>query len=176
MTIPHPFPEHLDPPEQAGECAVCGITTEDGRMIHICSEDVDALADAGRSARMELGPQWICERCADRIDETREDARVDAYEHMVHTLRWDAETYHPMELVRRLIAQATTATKAVTLPVLYAPDGHATCQVMDRTCPLLRPDGYAGKCGWDGSSIRRRDSGAGAMIPSDRCPIHGGGK
>jgi len=68
MTCPNPFPERLNPPEQAGECAICHRVTEDGRNIELCDEAVEALRDAGaitKRAKVTTGRQFVCEGCLD---------------------------------------------------------------------------------------------------------------
>lgn len=97
MTIPNPFPERLDPPDAAGECAICKRVTEDGRDLDLCDEAVYRLRERkkiNQGTNMPTGVQFVCEDCqedlinavpaidhASALSEISDALGLDEYEH-----------------------------------------------------------------------------------------------
>lgn len=107
MTLPNPFPERLNPPDDAGECAICKREAHDGREIELCDEDVEGLRSRSMItlvARVETGSQWVCERCQQDLDAIHCKANADAFRALSDALGWDSDE-HPALHVRRLVTE-----------------------------------------------------------------------
>lgn len=106
MTIPNQFPERLDPPDDAGECAVCHRVTEDGRDIELCDEAVEAVHSAAMirlSAHIPTGMQFVCESCLDDLHAAQERHRAEAFDAISDAL--DLDVYeHPALRARKVLA------------------------------------------------------------------------
>lgn len=106
MTCTTPLPERLDPPDGAGECAICHRVTEDGRDIELCDEAVEALHDHAlirMSARIPTGQQFVCDSCLNDLHAVQEKARAEAFDTISDALDLD-EYEHPVLRARKAVA------------------------------------------------------------------------
>lgn len=121
MTLPNPFPERLDPPDAASECAICRRDTEDGRDIELCDEAVEAIHSAAMirlTAAVETGHQWVCDACLDDLHAAQERCRDEAFDVISDALNLDVYE-HPALRARKVVSMLRPKFSNDDWSVLY---------------------------------------------------------